>query len=53
MVGTPDHDDFIKVQNKINELIENNNKQSVNNFKKGFIDQDLPLKKTSLTIVDI
>jgi len=26
--GTPDHDDFIKIQNKINELLENNNKQS-------------------------
>jgi len=33
LAGTPDHDDVIKVQNKINELIENNNKQSIINSK--------------------
>jgi len=26
IAGTPDHDDFITVQNKIDNLIENNNK---------------------------
>ncbi len=25
--GTPDHDDLIRIENKINELTENNNKQ--------------------------
>jgi len=56
LAGTPDHDGFIKIQNKIIELIENNNKQSIINsklfkeslsddFKNVFIDQDLPLRK--------
>jgi len=58
LAGTPDHDDFIKIQNKINELIENNNKQFIINSKlfkeieslsddpkNVFIDQDLPLRK--------
>jgi len=56
--GTPDYDDFIKIQNKINELIKKNNKQFIINsklfkeieslsdhFKNVFIDQELPLRK--------
>jgi len=33
LAGTPDHDDFIKIRNKIDELIENNNKQFIINSK--------------------
>jgi len=33
LAGTPDQDDFIKIQNKIDELIENNNKQFIINSK--------------------
>jgi len=33
LAGTPDHDDFIKIQNKIDELIKNNNKQFIINSK--------------------
>jgi len=33
IAGTPDHDDFITVQNKIDNLIENNNKQFTINSK--------------------
>jgi len=64
LAGTPDHDDFIKIQNKINELIENNNKQfKINSklfkemealsddFKNVFIDQDLPLRKHRLRLL--
>jgi len=29
LAGTPDHDDFIKVKNKINNLIENDNIQFI------------------------
>jgi len=66
LAGTPDHDDFIKEQNKINELIEYNNKQSIINsklfneieslsedFKKVFIDQDLPLRKHRLRLLTL
>jgi len=64
LAGTPDHDDFIKIQNKIDELIENNNKQFIINsklfkereslfdyFKNVFIDQDLPLRKHRLRLL--
>ncbi len=64
LAGTPDHDDFIKVQNKMNDLIENNNKQFIINsklfkeikslsedFKNVFIDQDLPLRKHRLRLL--
>jgi len=33
IAGTPDHDDFITVQNKIDNLIENNNNQFTKNSK--------------------
>jgi len=33
LAGSPDRGDFIKVQNKINELMENNNKKSIMNSK--------------------
>jgi len=33
IAGTPDHDDLITVQNKINDLIQNNNNQFVINSK--------------------
>jgi len=33
LAGTPDDDDFSKIQNKIDELIENNNKQFIVNSK--------------------
>ncbi|XP_033241581.1 uncharacterized protein [Drosophila pseudoobscura] len=33
IAGSPDHDDFLKIQNKVNELTENNNKQFVINSK--------------------
>jgi len=58
LAETADHDDFFKVQNKINVLIENSNKQFLINsklfkeveylsedLKKDFIHQDLPLRK--------
>jgi len=64
LAGTPDHNDLIEVQNKINELIKNNNKQSIINsklfkeiesifeyLKKAFIDQDLPLRKHRLRLL--
>jgi len=64
LAGTPDHDDFIKVHNQINDLIENNNKQFIINsklfketeslseeLKKVFIDQDLLLRKHRLRLL--
>lgn len=33
IAGTPDHDDFVLIKNKLNELTENNNKQFVTNSK--------------------
>ncbi len=33
LAGTPDHDDFIKIQDNINDLIENNNQQFIINSK--------------------
>ncbi len=64
LAGTPDHDNFIKIQNKINDLIENNNQQFIINsklfkeikslsdhFKNIFIDQELPLRKHRLRLL--
>jgi len=61
LAGTPDHNDFITIQNKIDEFIENNNKPFIINsklfkeieslsddFKTVLIDQDLPLRKHPL-----
>lgn len=31
ITGTPDHDDFMQITNKVNDLIENNNKQFTTN----------------------
>jgi len=47
LAGTPDHDDFIKIQKKIDELIENNNKQFIINSSR------FTIAKTSLTIINI
>lgn len=33
VTGTPDHDDMVLVQQKLNDLIENNNKQSIINSR--------------------
>ncbi len=64
LAGTPKHDDFIKIQNKKNDLIENNNQQFIINsklfkeikslsdhFKNIFIDQELPLRKHRLRLL--
>ncbi len=66
LAGTPDHDDFIKIQNKINDLIENNNQQFIINsklfkeikslsdhFKKHFYRSRIAIKKTSFTFINI
>ncbi len=66
LAGPPDHDDFIKIQNKINDLIENNNQQFIINsklfkeikslsdhFKNIFIDQELPLRKNRLRLLTL
>jgi len=64
IAGTPDHDDFITVQNKIDDLIQNNNDQFVINskifkeikslseeFKTAFKDQEIPLRKYRLRLL--
>jgi len=64
IAGTPDHDDFITVQNKIYGLIKNNNDQFVINskifkdikylseeFKTAFKDQEIPLRKYRLRLL--
>jgi len=66
LAGTPDQIDFIKILNKIDELIENNNKQFIINyklfkeieslsddFKNVFINQDLPLRKHRLRLLTL
>ncbi len=58
LAGTPDHDDVVTIENKINDLIENNNKQQIINsklfeeikslsssLKSVFTSQELPLRK--------
>jgi len=44
--GTPDHDNFITVQNKIDDLVQNNNDQFVINSK--IFKQPLKIKKFNL-----
>jgi len=62
--GTTDHDDFITIQNKINDLIESNNQQFIinsklfnevkslsNHLKNISIDQEIPLRKHRLRLL--
>lgn len=64
IAGTPDHDDFITVQNKIDDLIQNNNNQFVinsklfneikslsNNLQTVLSNQELPLRKHRLRLL--
>ncbi len=64
LAGTPDHDDVVTIENKINDLIENNNKQQIinsklfeeiktlsSNLKSVFTSQELPLRKHRLHLI--
>lgn len=64
LAGTPDHDDVVTIENKINELIDNNNKHQIinsklfdevkilsTNLKSVFTSQELPLRKHRLHLI--
>jgi len=55
LAGTPDHDDIIKVQYKVNEFIENINKKSIINSKlfKEIVSLSEDFKKVFITIFTI